>query len=71
LVLGYVGGKPADGVIHFAGMDLPLLRIGQACALYYFGYFVAILPFLSSREKARELPKSIFEHTEKKYKNIK
>jgi len=71
LILGYVGAMPADGAVHIFGLELPLLRIGQVCALYYFGYFVAILPFLSTREKAKELPKSIHSYTEKKYGKIK
>lgn len=71
LILGYIGGKPADGTIHVGHIEIPLLYIGQVSALYYFGYFLAILPFLSKFEKAKKQPKSVFEATKKKYKNIK
>jgi len=71
LILGYVGAMPADASVDLGFVDIPLLYIGQVCALYYFGYFIAILPFLGKVEKAKELPKTIYEYTKSKYGDIK
>ncbi len=70
-ILGYVGAMPADAYVDIGLFKIPLLYLGQACAVYYFGYFVVILPFLSKKEKAKELPKSVYDYTEKKYGKIK
>ena len=50
LVLGYVGGKPAEE---------PLVTIGQICTAYYFAHFLIILPLLGKFEKPKALPASI------------
>ncbi len=50
MVLGYVGGKPAEGI---------LIKIGQFCTAYYFAHFLLILPLLSRIEKPKPLPASI------------
>ena len=50
LVLGYVGGQPAEGI---------LVRIGQFCTAYYFAHFLVILPLLGRIEKPKALPASI------------
>ena len=50
LVLGYVGGKPAEGV---------LITIGQIATAYYFGHFLLIMPLLGKLEKPKALPASI------------
>ena len=50
LVLGYIGGQPADGL---------LVTIGQICTAYYFAHFLVILPLLGKIEKAKPLPASI------------
>jgi ubiquinol-cytochrome c reductase cytochrome b/c1 subunit len=63
VILGYVGSQPADAV----KFGLPLLIIGRLATLYYFGYFVVILPLLSKKEKTKALPSSVFEATKKKY----
>lgn len=62
ILLGYMGGQTADGTTF----GLPNVYIGRACTLYYFAYFVAVLPLLSKIEKAKELPNSIYESTLKK-----
>jgi quinol-cytochrome oxidoreductase complex cytochrome b subunit len=49
-VLGYVGGKPAEGV---------LVTIGQVCTAYYFAHFLIIMPLLGKIEKPKALPASI------------
>ena len=50
LVLGYVGGKPAEE---------PLVTIGQLCTAYYFAHFLIIMPLLGKFEKPKPLPASI------------
>ncbi|KAF0225112.1 MAG: ubiquinol-cytochrome c reductase cytochrome b/c1 [Rhodospirillaceae bacterium] len=50
LVLGYVGGKPAEE---------PLVTIGQVCTAYYFAHFLIIMPLLGKIEKPKALPASI------------
>jgi ubiquinol-cytochrome c reductase cytochrome b subunit len=52
LVLGYVGGKPAEE---------PYVMISQLATIYYFAHFLIILPLLSMVEKTRPLPNSIAE----------
>ncbi len=56
LALGYIGSQPADAM--FFGL-FPLSLVGLACTAYYFGFFVAILPYLSKKEVVRTLPPSI------------
>lgn len=52
VVLGIVGGKPAEGIWPYIG----LLSTG-----YYFAFFLAVCPWLSLNEKALPLPASINE----------
>ncbi len=49
-LLGYLGGKPAEGIY------VTLSRLATA---YYFIHFLVILPLLSVVEKTRPLPQSI------------
>jgi ubiquinol-cytochrome c reductase cytochrome b subunit len=55
IILGYVGMEAADAV----KFGIPLVYVGQFFTAYYFGFFVAILPFLSRKEKALPMPESI------------
>lgn len=50
IVLGYVGGKPAEGL---------LITIGQIATAYYFAHFLIIMPLLGKIEKPKALPASI------------
>jgi ubiquinol-cytochrome c reductase cytochrome b subunit len=50
VLLGYLGGKPAEGIY------VTLSRLATA---YYFIHFLVILPLLSVVEKTRPLPQSI------------
>ncbi|NFV81276.1 cytochrome b [Magnetospirillum aberrantis] len=50
VVLGYVGGKPAEE---------PLVTIGQIATAYYFAHFLIIMPLLGKIEKPKALPASI------------
>lgn len=50
LVLGWAGGKPAEG--HY-------LLIGRLCTAYYFIHMLVVLPLLSKFEKPSPLPTSI------------
>ncbi len=50
VVLGYVGGKPAEGI---------LITIGQIATAYYFAHFLIIMPLLGKIEKPKALPASI------------
>ncbi len=65
ILLGYIGGSPADGTTF----GLPNIIIGRITTLYYFAYFVAILPILSKKERAIQVPESIYAETKKKYGN--
>jgi len=57
-MLGYVGMMPADATVFG---HIPLLWLGQLCTVYYFAFFIAIVPVLSRIEKALPLPSSIAE----------
>lgn len=61
--LGKIGGMPADTpLIHFTETAvLTTTHIAQLLTLYYFAFFLVILPFLSKREKALPMPNSINE----------
>ena len=50
VALGYVGAKE---------VAQPWVAIGQVATLYYFAFFLVILPLLSRYEKARPMPNSI------------
>ncbi len=56
--LGYLGAQPAEGIY---------VILSRICALYYFSYFLVILPLLSKFEKARPLPESIAEDYRRKH----
>jgi len=73
LLLTWVGSKAPDDVFvpaHFAVMttvaageqfSIPMLWIGRIAALYYFVYFLVVLPLLSIFERPLPLPLSISE----------
>jgi len=50
--LGWLGAKPAEGVYT---------ALAQVSTLYYFGFFIVILPLLGMIEKPRRTPNSITE----------
>ena len=50
LVLGYVGGKPAEGVY---------LTVGRVATIWYFIHFLIVLPLLTFIETPKPLPHSI------------
>jgi quinol-cytochrome oxidoreductase complex cytochrome b subunit len=52
IVLGWLGGKPPEGLYVLAS---------RLCTLYYFAYFIVILPLLGKFERTRPLPASIAE----------
>ena len=52
LILGYVGGKPAEE---------PYLSISRIAASYYFFHFLILIPWISKNEIPSEIPKSIDE----------
>ncbi|MCB1530637.1 MAG: cytochrome b/b6 [Rhodospirillales bacterium] len=51
-MLGKAGGNPPEGI---------WVLIGQVGTLYYFGFFLVILPLLNKFEPVRTLPSSIHE----------
>jgi ubiquinol-cytochrome c reductase cytochrome b subunit len=51
-LLGYVGSQPAEQ---------PFITIGQLTTLYYFMFFLVIVPWLSNNEPVPQLPNSIHE----------
>ena len=50
LALGWLGGQPAEGVYVWAS---------RVATLYYFAYFLVVLPLLGVFETPRDRPKSI------------
>jgi ubiquinol-cytochrome c reductase cytochrome b subunit len=52
LVLGYLGGQPAEG---------RFVLYAQIATAYYFGFFLLILPLLGFMETPKPLPRSISE----------
>lgn len=50
LLLGYIGGKPAEGAY---------LIVGQLATAYYFFHFLLLMPLLGKFEKPKALPASI------------
>ncbi len=50
ILLGYVGGQPAEGL---------MLLIGRLATLYYFVHLLVFMPLLGKFEKAAPLPESI------------
>lgn len=65
--LKIIGGAPADGcnlgAAHLCDGKLSLsnVHLGQIGMLYYFAYFLVILPLLPRFERTRPLPNSIAE----------
>lgn len=64
LMLGWLGGRPADGFVSIPVLNLdlewlPNVRLAQLATLYYFAYFLVILPLLGKYEKPRALPESL------------
>jgi quinol-cytochrome oxidoreductase complex cytochrome b subunit len=57
LVLGWIGANSPDG--DFLG--IPFIVIGQIGTLYYFGFFLVIIPVVSTLERPKPLPHSISE----------
>jgi ubiquinol-cytochrome c reductase cytochrome b subunit len=52
VILGYLGSKPAEGIY---------VVMAQFATLYYYAYFLVVLPVLARIEKTKPLPKSISE----------
>lgn len=51
-ILGICGGKPAEGL---------WVPLAQVCTLYYYAFFLVIIPYLNKKEPVADLPKSINE----------
>jgi ubiquinol-cytochrome c reductase cytochrome b subunit len=58
VLLGYLGAKPAEGIYVIAS---------RLSTLYYFAYFLAILPLINKYEKPIALPKSIDDYYKEKH----
>jgi len=50
ILLGYIGGKPAEGIY---------IPIGQAATFYYFLHLLVIIPLLGLLERPKPIPESI------------
>lgn len=50
LILGVCGGKPAEGL---------WVPLAQICTVYYFAFFLAVIPYLNKKEPVAMLPASI------------
>jgi ubiquinol-cytochrome c reductase cytochrome b subunit len=57
IFLGWLGAKPAEGIYTL---------LAQVSTVYYFGFFIVILPLLGIIEKPRRTPNSITEAVLKK-----
>ncbi len=68
VALTMVGANLPDAQVKVFGAQLPFtyLTLGQLTTLYYFAFFLVILPVLSRTEKALPLPTSIAEAVTKK-----
>ena len=59
-ILGWCGaGVPDDIAIGSEGFGITFYRLGQLATLYYFAYFLVILPILGLIETPRERPASV------------
>jgi len=52
IMLGWLGSKPADGLF---------VLMSQFGTLYYFGFFLVIMPLLGLFETPKRIPNSITE----------
>jgi quinol-cytochrome oxidoreductase complex cytochrome b subunit len=60
VVLGIVGSKSADAVLHLSsGLSIPYLWIGRVATAYYLSYFFLLLPIIGRIEETKPLPDSI------------
>jgi ubiquinol-cytochrome c reductase cytochrome b subunit len=61
LVLGKMGGMPADvPLIKFTDtLAFTTTHVSQLMTLYYFAFFLVVLPYLSRHEKALPMPETI------------
>jgi len=57
LLLGWLGGKPAEGVY---------VILSRAATAYYFAFFMILMPLVGRLEKTKPLPNSIYEEVAKK-----
>ena len=57
IILGYVGAHPVDAML--LNTSIPLLWIGRIAALYYFAFFIPIMPLVGKYEKPNPVPDSI------------
>ncbi|MEL6111293.1 MAG: cytochrome b N-terminal domain-containing protein [Pseudomonadota bacterium] len=61
VLLGWLGQKPAEGIYVF---------LSQLSTLYYFAFFLVILPLLGVMETPSPMPKSIADSVLKKAKSV-
>lgn len=52
IILGICGAKPAEGL---------WVPLAQVATLYYFAFFIALIPFFNKKEPVQKLPNSIHE----------
>jgi ubiquinol-cytochrome c reductase cytochrome b subunit len=55
LILGYCGSQPVDAALG----PLPLVWIARMAAIYYFAFFLLIMPIVGIIETPKKLPASI------------
>ncbi len=59
IFLGYLGTKlPSDIIIHLGG-GVDALTLGRIASVFYFGYFLVIVPLVSRLEATKPVPTSI------------
>ncbi|MBL0318628.1 MAG: cytochrome b N-terminal domain-containing protein [Alphaproteobacteria bacterium] len=62
ILLGYLGSQPPEGIF---------VLIARLATVYYYAYFLVVLPFLPRIEKTRPVPESISADIEKRKANKK
>jgi len=61
-LLGWCGAETPDNIVpgmKFGDTGLSFYRLSQIATIYYFAFFLVILPILGLTEKPKERPESI------------
>lgn len=70
--LGYIGGQTPDDPFPLLGeFGVNMTHVGRVLTLYYFAYFLLILPLLGLTERGKSPPVSIAHAVEQKAKKKK
>jgi len=59
VLLGYCGSQSVDAAWNLAGLSIPLIWVARFGAIYYFSYFLLVLPLVGLIEQPHPLPDTI------------